>query len=565
MMAVKYPYTAQADRYVADVISGAIPTCEWVRRACVRHRDDMERSRTSRWAYRFDRERAERACRFISGLSHVKGKWARSRDKIKLESWQCFVIAQIFGWIDKKSGLRRYRRVMLLVPRKNAKTTLAAAIGLYGFVADNEFGAEVYCGATSEKQALEVFSTARMMVNLDPVFKKTFGIQVNARNLSVELTNSKFEPVIGVPGDGASPSIAIHDEVHEHATDAQISTMETGQGARENPLQILISTAGDNQAGPCFQIMKEGEKILEGVVEDDRFFFLNYTLDKGDDWSSLEAARKANPNYGVSVLEEYLDAQRRKALYSPRSAASYKTKNLNLWVNAAHAYFSIDQWHQAGDPSLRIEQFAGREAYVALDLSSKIDLASLNVLIPLDEKESFVDFSYNFLPEETIEQAENQHYRIWRDEGFLSVTDGEIIDFEAIQDRLREIKELLTIKCVAYDPFQATMLSTQLAKEGYPVLEYRQTVINFSDPMKQVEAWIKAKRIKHNGNPVLSYGVSNIEAKEDVKRNVYPRKPNDRRKIDPAVALIMSAGCWISRDMHEKPSSVYSTHNILIG
>lgn len=564
-MAAKYPFAALADRYIADVLSGKIPVCKWVFLACKRHRDDMEKSRTSRWQFKYDREQAERACRFVSNLRHIKGKWARGREKITLEAWQCFIVCMIFGWVSKKTGLRRFRRAMLLVPRKNAKTTLAAAIGLYGFVADNEFGAEVYCGATSEKQALEVFSAARMMVTLDPDLKKTFGISVNARNLSVESTNSKFEPVIGIPGDGASPSIAIHDEVHEHVTDAQIATMETGQGARENPLQLLISTAGDNQAGPCYIIMKEYEQILLGVFEDDTVFFLNYSLDPEDDWSSLEAARKANPNYGISVMEDYLEGQRKKALYSPRSAAAYKTKNLNLWVNAAHAYFSIDDWNQAEDKDLKIEQFTGREAWVSLDLSSKIDLASMNVLIPMDEKESFVNFSFNFLPEETVEQPENQHYRIWRDENWLTVTDGEIIDFEAIQDKLRWIAGFLTIKAVAYDPFQATMLSTHLAKEGFPMLEYRQTVINFSDPMKQVEAWIKAKRIRHNGNPVLAFGVSNIEAKEDVKRNVYPRKPNDRRKIDPAIALLMSAGCWISRDANEEPPSVYATQNIICG
>ncbi len=564
-MTARYPFAALADRYIADVLSGAIPACRWVKLACQRHRDDMNRSRTSRWDYRYNREQAERSCRFISNLRHVKGKWARSRECLTLEPWQCFVLCMLFGWVHKKTGLRRFRRAMLLVPRKNAKTTLAAGIGLYGLVADNEFGAEVYCGATSEKQALEVFSTARMMVALDPDLKKAFGIQINARNLSVEVTNSKFEPVIGVPGDGASPSIAIHDEVHEHATDAQISTMETGQGARENPLQLLISTAGDNQAGPCYQIMKEYEQILLGTIEDDAVFFVNYTLDPDDDWSSVEAAKKANPNYGVSVMEDYLEGQRRKALYSPRAAAGFKTKNLNLWVNSAHAYFSIDHWNRAADKNLRIEQFAGREAYVALDLSSKTDIAAMQVLIPLDEKETFASFSYNFLPEETVNQPENQHYQIWREEGYLTVTDGEIIDFEVIQDRLRELKEILTVHVVAYDPFQATMLATTLSKDGYPMLEYRQTVQNFSDPMKQVEAWIRAGRIKHCGDPVFSFGVANIEAKEDVKRNVYPRRASDKRKIDPVIALIMAAGCWISRDVNAVAPSAYETQEILVG
>lgn len=565
-MVAKYPHVVMADTYVADVLSGAIPACQWVIKACQRHRDDMERSRTTKtFPYRFDREAAERICQYISRLSHVKGKWARSKEKLKLEPWQCFILSQLFGWIKKSNGLRRFRRALLLVPRKNAKTTLMAGVGLYGLTSDDEFGAEVYCGATSEKQALEVFSVASMMVKLDPQFKKTFGVQVNARNLAVLSTNSKFEPVIGIPGDGASPSIAIHDELHEHATDAQISTMETGAGARESPLQLMISTAGDNQAGPCYLLMQEGQNVLDKVIIDEEFFFINYTLDPDDDWSSLESARKANPNFGVSVNSDYLEGQRRKALNTARAAAAYKTKNLNLWVNAAYGFFQIDRWRAAEDKSLRIEQFEGREIWVGMDLSSKIDIASLNIWIPQDEPERFVTFGYHFLPEETVEQEENQHYQLWRDEGHLIVTDGQIIDFEAIQDVLRDLSTRFSIRALPYDPFQATQMATSMGKEGFPVMEFRATVQNFSDPMKQVEAWIRDGRIRHNGDPVLAYGIANITAKEDVKRNVYPRRPSEKQKIDPAIAMLMSAASWISRDANSKPESVYATHNILIG
>ncbi|MDN3627165.1 terminase large subunit, partial [Methylobacterium isbiliense] len=307
------PCVDAAHAYARDVVAGRIPAGRWIRLACQRHLDDLARQDDPAFPYRFDARKAAKVCKFLQLLPHTKGKWARKAERLRLEPWQLFKTAALFGWLRKADGLRRYRKAFLLIPRKNAKSTWAAGIGLYLFAADGEYGAEVYSGATSEKQAWEVFRPAKLMAQKTPALLQAFGIHVGAKNLHILANGSRFEPMIGTPGDGASPSAAIHDEYHEHPTDEQVDTMETGMGAREQPLLVIITTAGDNLAGPCFALQQEAQKVLEGALYDPELFALIYTVDPEDDWTSELALRKANPNFDVSVSGEYLLTRQRAA------------------------------------------------------------------------------------------------------------------------------------------------------------------------------------------------------------------------------------------------------------
>ena len=251
-------FAAIATQYACDVVDGRIAACKWARLACQRHLNDL--ARTS-WQYTFNPELTdvngklyypvERICKFAQMLPHIKGDWAARGERIRLEAWQVFVLASIFGWVHRDTRRRRFRIADLYVPRKNAKSTIAAVIGAYMLAADGEYGAEVYSGATSEDQAYEVFRPARLMAATTPEYCKHYGVTVNISNLAIVSTNSKFEPVIGKPGDGASPSCAIVDEYHEHKTSALYDTMETGMGARSQPLLLIITTAGSDISGPC--------------------------------------------------------------------------------------------------------------------------------------------------------------------------------------------------------------------------------------------------------------------------------------------------------------------------
>lgn len=536
-------HVAAGEKYARDVIAGRVPASKWTRLACERHFEDKKRARAKGFPYKFDADKAEKFCKFAELLPHIKGKWARvdpkkpQANKIRLQPWQCFAGLSLFGWVHKRSGRRRFRKASIYLPRKNGKSTFAAAIGHWMAWLDGEVGAEVYSGATTEKQAWEVFGPARLMALREPAMTEGLGISVNAQSLLRESDASKFEPVIGKPGDGASPHCSITDEYHEHATSEQFDTMLTGMGAREQPLALIISTSGDNLAGPCYDDWLTCKKILERVVEDETHFALLYTVDDDDDWTSELALRKANPNYEVSVSGEFLQQQQRDAINNARKQGTFKTKHLNIWVQARDAYINLQRWAECFDPALTLDRMKGRGGcYLGLDLASKIDLAALELLFPHDDG-TFSRFGKYYLPDETVQEPENQHYRTWAREGWLTVTDGNIIDFGRIFDDIIEILSTFGIIELVYDPAQATKLITELQEEGITCVELRPTVLNYSEPMKLIEAHIKNRTLRHNGDPVATWSMSNVVAKADAKDNVYPRKERPEKKIDPFVAL----------------------------
>lgn len=538
--------------YVSDVISGEVLACKWIKLACERHRRDREAKAS--FPFRFDPSKAEMSCRFAESFPHVKGRWAANHELLKLEPWQCFFYGSIFGWVHKKTGLRRFRKVRLYVPRKNGKSLAVAPIGLFMLTADGEPGAEVYSGATSEKQAWEVFGPAKQMAKLVPDFISEFGIEVNAKSITRPGDLAKFEPVIGKPGDGASPHCSITDEYHEHQTDEQLATMETGMGAREQPLSIVVSTAGDNVAGPCRDDWMDCQKVLEGVNEDDRLFAMIFTIDQEDEWSTEAALRKANPNFDVSVSGEFLLAQMRDAINNPRKQGHFKTKHLNLWVQARDAFINMQRWAECKS-DLKLEDFKGRKCFLGMDLASKIDLTAIELLFPQDDG-TLARFGKYYLPEETVNLPENQHYQGWHRDGWLTATDGNQTDYFHVLDDIKQMAQDYEIMQMAYDPHNATMLVTALQDEGLPMVSFGPTVLNFSEPMKQIEALIRDRKLLHNGDPVMNWSMSNVTAKIDRKDNVFPNKERAENKIDPFVALCMATGVMMVNEP-EKPLHMF--------
>lgn len=569
MAGPKHPHVQAAETYARRVVAGKIPACKWVRLACERHLRDRKREKERGFPYRFDAAAAEKVCRFIELLPHTKGQWARKAERIRLEPWQCFQTAAIFGWKRKADGLRRFRRVFLLIPRKNGKSLLAASWGLYMFAADGEFGAEVYSGATTEKQAWEVFGPARLIAVRTKPLCDAFGISVQASNLHRLADGSKFEPIIGNPGDGSSPSCAIHDEYHEHDTDAQVETMATGMGAREQPLQIMITTSGSNLAGPCYQAQLDAQKMLEGVIEDDELWACIYGVDSEDDWTSPAVLVKANPNIDVSVSAEFLRARQREAIATARKQTVFKTKHLNVWVSARDAYFNTQRWIEAGRPWLKLSDFAGQPCTVGLDLASKVDIAAVQILFRLGDCEptdvvrkllgegfEYAQFGRHYLPEATVDAGENDHYRGWSNEGRITVTDGEITDYREIEEDILDIMAAHTVERLAYDPHQATMLVNRLMDAGVPVLEFKPTVLNFSEPMKELDGLTRGWKVAHDGCPVMTWMMSNVTGRHDAKDNVYPRKERPEAKIDGPVALISALGALLGAKFEAEPEVI---------
>ena len=539
------PSVDRAHRYAREVIQGRILACKFVAEACRRHARDIKRSRDPEALYYFDTQSAERACRFIQKLPHTKGRWARvdrrnPSNLIRLEPWQCFIVCMIFGWRRRRDGLRRFRRVYLEIPRKNGKSLLAAAIGLYMFLADREVGAEVYSGATTEKQAWEVFRPARQMCIKRPALAKQFGIAVGAKTLSVKKSEARFEPVVGKPGDGASPHLAIVDEFHEHMTDALYETMETGMGAREQPLMFVITTAGEDVDGPCHALRGELVQVLKGALQDEEFFGIIYSLDPDDDWTTEDSVRKANPNADVSTSVEYLLGQVRKALNNPRRQGAVKTKHFNVWVAARDAFFDYERWQAAGDPELRLEDFEGDECQDALDIAYKTDFCS-RVKVFRRGSKWFV-FSTHYLPDATIDDPAHRHYQGWRTTGDLTPVDGEVNDLFDVEEHLLAEAERFITKDLAIDPYKARHFGQTMQDEhGFPVTFYQNSLRNMSEPMKEINALLLKGNIVHDGNLVMNWMMSNV-VNSKKGAHAFPAKEREERKIDGPVALVMAMG-----------------------
>jgi phage terminase large subunit-like protein len=553
-------YLSRATGYAERVTNGKQLAGKFIRLACQRFLADLNAQEDVEFPYRMDEQAAARWCGFIELLPHVKGRWANEGQRMTLEDWQVFLLTAAFGWLRKADGLRRYRRTYIEVPRKNGKSQLTAAIGLRAFCADGEHGAEVYSGAGTEKQAWEVFGPARLMAK-QAGLEAALGVTVAAKSLFKVDNASKFEPIIGKPGDGASPSFSITDEYHEHQTSEQYDTMVTGMGARDQPMAWVITTAGSSIEGPCYDLRGEVIDVLEGRVENPELFGLIYTIDEGDDWSSPDAIRKANPNLGVSVREDYLMSQLRDAVSNPRKQSIFKTKHLNVWVQAASPYFDSDAWRDLGDSSLTPDLFEGEPCWVGMDLAAKLDLTSV-VSVFVREKQYYV-FGKHYLPESALEPPEAAHYRAWHIGGHLNVTTTyQHTDYDEIEADIVEISKRHRIVQLGFDPWGATQVATHLANEGIPVVQVGQTVQHLSEPMKWLQALIADGRIHHNGDPVMAWALANVTAQEDRNGNVFPRKERPERKIDPAVALIMALGRAFTTE--EPRGSVYEDEGVFI-
>lgn len=528
--------SAMARQYADDVCSGKVLAGHYVKLACQRFKDDLERE----WQYFFDDDEADRVVDFQQMCPHTKGRWASRGESLEYEPWQCFIEANLFGWLHVDTRKRRFRETYEEVARKNGKSVRLAARGLYMFAADGEFGSEVYSGAGNERQAWEVFRPARQMVQRTDTLRQDLDINVNAKTLVIMSNGSRFEPMIGKPGDGASPHFYICDEYHEHPDSDQYETMITGMGSRDQPMASIITTAGSNLSGPCYEKRQDAVRVLERSIEDETLFAIIYCADDDDAWDSDEALIKANPNLDVSVSREFLESQRAKARRSASLQNAFRTKHLDQWVGSSVAWMNMLAW-QRQKKDIKLEDYAGRKAWIGVDLASKKDLAAIAILIP--DGNNFAVFADLFAPEAAAE--ENSKYRNLAE--WITFTPGNATDYGFIEDRLRELAGILEIQEIAFDPWQAQYLMQRLMAERLPVCEFPHQVRTMSDPMKEVEALVLDGRLFHN-NPAMDWMMGNVVTKMDAKENIYPtkeRKNDDKSKIDGVVALIMAMGRYL--------------------
>lgn len=581
-------YAAIAFQYCHDVINDVLPnrkTCLLEKLACQRHLDDLAKQNDPEYLYYFDEDAANKRCYFTECLPHTKGKWRGSN--IILEPHQIMIQSVMFGWKRKVNGARRFTSAYIKIPRKNGKSCESATTGLFMAFADGELGAEVYAGATTEAQAMMVFQPAWEMVKLTPAFAEYFNVTLSgtAKNpTSIYKVDdmSKFQPIIGRPGDGASPHGAVVDEYHEHRTSELYDAMDTGMGAREQPLLLVITTAGDDISSPCYTLeIEQAIPVLKGTLQKDSMFVMMFGIDEDDSYEDFEAWKKANPNYMVSINEGYLRGKYNDCINNPSQRNTLLTKHLNVWTNSGQAWCDMIKWNANARRDLTLEDFKGKECVVSIDLASKIDIVAVEIMFELNDvqyekcprcgspvrfandvyickknedeegcswqrktsKQTIV-FSRFYLPEETVNKKDNQHYRTWVEKGLLIATEGSRTDFQKVEEDLEALSKFVVIKELVFDPKECSYLVQNIQKwANFEVIEFVQGPANVSEPMKEVEAMIVDGCFLHDGNEVLTWMFGNVIKKQGKSggnvKFYYPTKQTEALKIDGAVAAIM--------------------------
>ena len=543
-----------ADKYIKAVIDKKIPSCQLVYKAVKRHLDDLEHQNK----YYFDRQEADFRLKVFNYLHHSKGKWAGQ--KFILSPWQQFLVAVIFGWKKKADGKRRFKQVYLEVPRKNGKTTCAAGIALNLLDIDGEMGAEVYAAATKKDQARIVHEEATRMVASSPALKSHITIMRN--NLNVADTCSKFEPLSSDYNslDGLNIHGAIIDELHAHKTRELYDVIDTATGAREQPMIFMITTAGVQMESICREMHEYTENILNNVVKDDTFFGLIYTIDEKDKWDDETAWYKANPNLGISLSIESMREEKTKAMQSKSSLAAWQRYHLNIWGGAVESWISYDKW-EACKTNFDFAEMQGRKCYIGMDLSSTTDTTAICCAFPMDDGTIKVFWRF-WLPEVGIEAREHIDrvpYRQWASEGYLTLTQGDVIDYDYIENEIMRWAAQFEIQEIIADPYNATQLLNHLGDNGLPVFEHRQGFISMNAPTKAFEVAVLSGNLQHEDNPMMRWQIGNAELKVGDGEVVKPVKKNGRKRmrIDGVIAAVMAVGrINITQEEEEKDYTV---------
>lgn len=545
------------EKYALEVQRGRIIVGEYHKLFVLRHLKDLKTG--SARGLRFDIDAAQHAIDFFSFLHHSKGEWANT--PIELEPWQQFLLAVIFGW-KRANGTRRFRESYNEIARKNGKSTLAAGVGLYLFIADGEPGSEVYAAATKRDQAKIVWSESERMVKASPWLRRRIGIVKN--NLHVPNTASKFEP-LGADEDsmdGLNPNGVIIDEMHAHKTRGVYDVLRTATGSRRQPLMFVITTAGFDRQSVCYELHDYTIKVLTGAIEDDAFCGFICAIDETDDWKDPACWLKANPNLGVSVKLESLESQAHKAKELPAEQNSFRRLRLNQWTEQLTAWISAALWERNGH-AVDLLALRGRRCFAGLDASSTTDLSALLLVFPPEhETERWQIVPFFWIPEENMVERikrDRVQYDAWVRDALIESTEGNIIDYAFIRARVHDVVDEVNLVELVYDRWNTTQLITQLMDDGITCVPFGQGFQSMSAPTKELEKLLVGEQLAHANNPVLRWMAANVAIKEDEAGNRKPNKQKSRGRIDGIVALIMALGRAM---VQPDGTSVYETRGL---
>lgn len=524
------------ERYCDDVEAGKIVTCKYVKQAVLRFR--LMRSNEK---YVFIAEKVHRIIDFFALLKHFEGK--HNGQPFILQPWQQFICAAVYGFYFKDSGLRVVTNVYIEMARKNGKTAFAAGMCLYHLVADQEPGAEVYLAANSKDQAKISYKFVKgFSKSLD---SKEQLLKSYRDNVTFAATHSLLKVLAADSNklDGPNPSMFLLDEYHAARDTKLKDVLQSGQGMRENPMQVVTTTSGFDKLGPCYSLRTTCTEVLAGVKNDDRLYAVIYSLDLDDDWKNPDVWIKSNPNLDITVRKDYLESQVVEATNIPSEEVGIRTKNFNQWCDAAEVWIP-DHYVLEATHHDKIEDYKGREAWGGIDLSSTGDLASVAYMIP--DKEDIIFFVHYFLPESALKENRFRVlYNEWRRLGWLTITPGNVCDYDYILNYLRKIDDILHVQKIAYDPWNATQFVISATDAGLPMDPFSQTLGNFNRPTKEFERLILSGRVKIDDNGINRHCIRNVVMARDRNGNIKPTKQYVEKKIDGVITMLEALGVWL--------------------
>jgi phage terminase large subunit-like protein len=561
-------------QYAANVRSGKILVGKRIRQAVERFYTWIETAEAS--GYTLNHREGMFAVDFFPDfLNHTKGKMAGK--PFILAPFQQFTIYNIFGW-KNPDGTRRIRTVYDKRAKKNGKTAEMAGLALYMMSLDGEMEAEVYVGATKEEQAKLCFSQAASFIEspvANPLLRR-LGFEKHQRIIHFHRSGGKMMPLGGdsKTQDGINAQFSIIDEYHAHRDDTVKENLESSSVSRLQPLTYHITTAGAATMSVCKNYEDSVIEVLEGRKVDNALWIMIHDLDEGDDWQDESVWYKANPLLGNGLSIDGIRVEYTKAINQPSKIPNFKTKHLNMWVDALEVWIPNEIWLQNDinkNPTalcnnlkeIPLSIFTELGCYGGLDLSSTTDITAFLLLSEADKEGFHYVKPFLFCPEDNIDKRSRNDgvpYRYWVDNGYMIATPGNRVDHDFILDFIASRYSFLNIKRVEVDPWNARGLTPRMEEAGVKVSELQQTMPVLNFPTKMLEKLIYEGKIKHDNNPVMAWMLSGCVVIEDSKGNIMISKGASHKhgkRIDGIAALINALAGVLSPD-EETNESIYN-------
>jgi phage terminase large subunit-like protein len=508
--------------------------------------------------YVIDRKKADHVIDFFAELRHTLGQWAGK--PIELMPWQRDeLITPLFGWVHKDTGLRRFRTAYIEVPKKNGKSTLCSGLALYLLAADGEPGSQVYCAAASRDQATIVYREASRMAKTSPLLKDYILARDSLKHLALPSSNSFLKALSAEHHrqEGLNWHGLIFDELHAQPDRRLWDCLRYGGASRREPLLISITTAGFDRHSICYEQRTHAERVLNGTSEDLTFFGLIRCADEDDDWTKFKTWKKANPSLDVTINRADIRASCIEAKESPTKENSFKRYRLNIWTEQDERWMPMKRWDSCAG-QLEPADLEGQQCFCGLDLASTRDIAALSMVFPTDEGVSVL--SRFWIPKANALERERRDrvpYLTWAKEGLVTLTAGDVIDYDVIRQDINDLNEKYNIKEIAIDRWNAAQITTQLQGDGFEVVMFGQGFASMSAPTKELEKIVYSKELTHGGCPVLRWMAGHVVVEQDAAGNLKLSKRKSQEKIDGLVALVMALGRANVRT--EPVRSVYSS------